>query len=96
MFAAKEISDDFKAQAFYRLDQGKGGKPKMLYVDANKLIDLCLAYECAAVGDVSNLEYSLKVLGEDKQKLMNVLDKIAQLSDINSEIYKLIATVGVY
>lgn len=96
MFPAKEIAEKFKAQAFARLDQGKGGKPKMLYVEANPLIDLCLAYECAAEGDVSNLEYSLKVLMEDKQKLMSILDKIAEKSHVDSEIWELAMNTGVY
>jgi hypothetical protein len=96
MFPAKEIADTFKAQAFARLDQGKGGKPKMLYVDANLLIDLCLAYESAAEGDVSNLEYIIKVLSEDKQKLMEALDKISDKVHVDSDIWELATNTGVY
>ena len=96
MFPALHIAADLKKQAFARLDQGRGGKPKMLYVDANLLIDLCLAFESAAEGDVSNLEYSIKVLFEDKQKLLKVLDKIAELSDCDSEVYTLAMDPGAY
>lgn len=96
MLTAKDIAEEFKAQAFARLDQGKGGKPKKLYVEANPLIDLCLAYECAAVGDTENLEYSLKVLMEDKQKLMAALDKIADKVHVDSEIWGLAMNTGVY
>ena len=96
MFPALHIAESFKKQAFARLDQGKGGKQKMLYVDANLLIDLCLAFESAAEGDVSNLEYCLKVLSEDKQKLMSSLDKIAEKSHVDSEIWELAMNTGVY
>ena len=95
MIPALEIAEKFKKQAFARLDQGKGGS-KMLHVEANLLIDLCLAFECAAEGDVANLEYSLKVLMEDKQKLMTALDKIAEKVHVDSEIYEIAMDTGVY
>jgi len=96
MVPAKEIAEQFKKEAFFRLDHSKGSKPKMIYVDANKLIDLCLAYKCAAVGDVSNLEYSLKVLYESKEKLLQAMNDISVIVDVESIVYELANNHGVY
>lgn len=96
MFPALHIAADLKKQAFARLDQGRGGKPKMLQVDANLLIDLCLAFESAAEGDVQNLEYIIKVLSEDKKKLQDVLERISDHVGVDSPVWDMAQDTGVY
>ncbi len=60
MIPALDIAKEFKRIGFHRLDTQRRGQG-MVQVNANQLIDLCLAFESAAEGDISNLEYSLKV-----------------------------------
>ena len=60
MFPALEIAKEFKAIGFEKLDARRVGNG-MVKVNANRLIDLCLAFESAAAGDVENLEYGLNV-----------------------------------
>lgn len=89
MFPALEIAKEFKALGFTRLDAKRLGSG-MVQVNANKLIDLCLAFEAAAAGDVENLEYSLNV----SHKIINEKDKEIEwlnqkLSDANIDVFDL-------
>lgn len=70
MFPALDIAKEFKRIGFQRLDAKRLGQG-MVQVNANKLIDLCLAFECAAEGDVSNLEHSLDVANKEIEEQRN-------------------------
>ena len=91
MFPALEISADMKKRAFYVLDTQRRGKG-MVYVPANQLIDLCLAFESAAKGEVENLEYSLKVQRERADKAQGILDAIAAISSPDGNVWNLATT----
>ena len=78
LFPALHIAKEFKQKGFDRLDTSRRGVGSV-WVDANQLIDLCLAFECAAEGDVSNLEYSLSACQKSIDKLEN---EIWRLKDI--------------
>lgn len=90
MYSALHIAEDMKKKAFHLLDTQKRGKG-MVSVDANRLIDLCLAFEHAAKGDVENLEFSLKVQQEIINDARERLNHIAWLTVDNpeSEVYKI-------
>ena len=90
MFSALGIAADMKKEAFYVLDTQKRGKG-MVYVNANQLIDLCLAFECASKGDVENLEFSLKVQQDIINDARERLNHIAWLTvdSPESEVYKI-------
>ena len=87
MFPALKIAADMKQEALAVLDRSRNcGR---VTVNANQLVDLCIAFECAAKGDVSNLEYIIERLGEDLAKAERKLSAIVGISEIDSEIYNI-------
>lgn len=80
MFPALEIAKEFKALGFSRLDAKRTGLG-MVQVNANKLIDLCLAFESAAEGKVENLEYSLTVAHK------TIAEKDKEIEWLNEKLY---------
>lgn len=78
MFPALHIAKEFKEKGFARLDSSRRGTGSV-WVDANELIDLCLAFEDAAKGEVTNLEYCLKVSQEELEKLRSELGKLKDI-----------------
>lgn len=86
MFPALEIASDMKKAAFYVLDNQRRGQGKV-WVDANRLINLCLAFESAAEGKVDNLEF---IIAQQKALLAEAqrrLGEIAALAEVDSQIF---------
>ena len=88
MYPAIDLSARLKAKAFHTLETQTRGKG-MVWVSANELINLCLAFEAAAEGRVDNLEYSIKVLAEQLEKARQRLNQIANLSDADGEVFEI-------
>lgn len=88
MFPALDIAKELKSQAFHRLDTQRRGQGKV-WVDANRLIDLCLAFEAAAEGRVDNLEHIIKTQGEIIDEARKRLNQIAELTSPHSEAFRI-------
>ena len=86
MFPALDIASDMKKAAFYVLDTQRRGKGKV-WVDANQLINLCLAFESAAEGKVDNLEFIIAQQRETIAEAQRRFSMIADLADVDGEIF---------
>lgn len=86
MFPALDIASDMKKAAFHVLDNQRRGKGKV-WVDANQLINLCLAFESAAEGKVDNLEFIIAQQAAMIAEAQRRFRVIAGLADVDSEIF---------
>jgi hypothetical protein len=85
--SALEKAARLKKEAFAALDRSKKGTT--VRVDYNDLIDVCLAFEEAAKGDYSNLEYSSEINHQRYQGLSKILSRIIDHAVPDCEIWEL-------
>lgn len=93
---ASETVKRLEKQAVWAIDTSRKGGNVTVRVKANDLLTLCHAYDQASEGNYADQEYALKVLQEDKRKLQEQLEKIAELVDVDSKIWSLAQDHGVF
>lgn len=81
-----ETAHKLKKIAFDSIDKGKGGTVR---INANDLIDVCLALEEASSGNYFNLEFSNAINHAQYCALRKILNKISDIAVPDSEIWDL-------